>query len=222
MIEKLLPDAVVSAELFGDSVAVLFPEEEAAIANAEDGRRREFTSVRVCARRSLARIGRAPVPLVPGPGGAPGWPPGLVGSMTHCLGYRAAALADAAEVRAVGIDAEPHLPLPAGVEEAIALPSERRRIAELQAAHPLVAWDRLLFSAKESVYKTWFPLMRIWLDFHEARITFRADGTFTARLLVPGPTVDGRTLDTFDGRWLVRDGLAVTAIAVLRPAAADS
>ena len=209
MIEKLLPDAVVSAELFGDSVAVLFPEEEAAIANAADGRRREFTSVRVCARRSLARIGRAPVPLVPGPGGAPGWPPGLVGSMTHCLGYRAAALADAADVRAVGIDAEPHLPLPAGVEEAIALPSERRRIAELHAANPLVAWDRLLFSAKESLYKAWYPSGGRLLGFEEAEIELRPDSSFTARVLAEP---SGAGPDGFTGRWLAGAAHLLTAV----------
>ena len=79
-----------------------------------------------------------------------------------------------------------------------------------------VRWDRLLFSAKESVYKAWFPLTRRWLDFEEAVvIPDPAEGTFTARLLVPGPVVDGRTLTGFPGRWMVDRGLVATAITVL-------
>ena len=41
-----------------------------------------------------------------------------------------------------------------------------------------------------------------------------ADGTFRAALRVPGPVVDGRELASFAGRWVVRDGLVITAIAV--------
>jgi 4'-phosphopantetheinyl transferase EntD len=80
-----------------------------------------------------------------------------------------------------------------------------------------VAWDRVLFSAKESVYKAWFPLMRCWLGFEEACVSIDpADGTFTARLLVDGPVLGGRRLDVFTGSWLVRDGLIVTAVCVYR------
>src|SRR5262249_33599292 len=61
-------------------------------------------------------------------------------------------------------------------------------------------WDRLLFSAKESVYKAWFPLARRWLGFEEADVTLDPAGRFTARLLVPGP-VSG-----FTGRWTVHNG----------------
>ncbi|MBM4608251.1 4'-phosphopantetheinyl transferase, partial [Rhodococcus hoagii] len=40
-------------------------------------------------------------------------------------------------------------------------------------------------------------------------------GTFRSRLLVPGDTTDGGApLASFDGRWIVSDGLIVTAISV--------
>ncbi|NDZ87966.1 4'-phosphopantetheinyl transferase, partial [Streptomyces sp. SID10115] len=64
--------------------AVLFPAEEAVVANAVDKRRKEFTTVRHCARTALARIGVPAAPILPGHRGAPGWPDGVVGSMTHC------------------------------------------------------------------------------------------------------------------------------------------
>ncbi|MER5625854.1 4'-phosphopantetheinyl transferase superfamily protein [Streptosporangium sp. NPDC002544] len=210
MIEKILPPWVASAESFDDPPGVtLFPEEEAVIARAVDKRRREFTTARHCARQALARIGLPPAPILPGERGAPGWPGGVVGAITHCAGYRAAAVSR--DALTVGIDAEPHEPLPDGVLDAVSLEAERAAIARLDGG---VHWDRLLFSAKESVYKAWFPLARRWLGFEEAHLTFDPSGTFTARLLVPGPLVAGRELTGFTGRWLVADGLAVTSIAV--------
>lgn len=83
----------------------------------------------------------------------------------------------------------------------------------LAALQPEVCWDRLVFSAKESVYKAWFPLTRRWLDFEEALLTLDPmNATFTAQLLVPGPVVDGRELTEFSGKWLVGSGFVVTAV----------
>lgn len=218
MIERILHPAVVVVEALTDPVdAKLHPDEEPLVANAVEKRRREFTTVRDCARQAMARLGLPPTAILTGARGAPIWPAGVVGSMTHCDGYRGAALAPATAIASVGVDAEPHAPLPDGVLEAIALPAEQTRTAALRAGDPTICWDRLLFSAKESVYKTWFPLTGRWLDFSEADITFRRDGTFTARLLVPGPVLGGTEVTTFPGRFLVDGGLALTAITLPAP-----
>jgi 4'-phosphopantetheinyl transferase EntD len=213
----MLPPEVAAVEAFGDMLdIVLFPEEEAVLVRAVDKRRREFTTARACARAALATLGLPPAPIVPGLRGAPQWPPGVVGSMTHCAGYRAAAVARDQDVLTLGLDAEPDDRLPEGVLNAIATADERARLCALASAAPEPSWDRLLFSAKESVYKAWFPLTRRWLGFEEAAITINpSDGTFTARLLVPGPVLDGRQLTGFTGRWLARHGLVLTAITVL-------
>ena len=100
----------------------------------------------------------------------------------------------------------------------LALPAERRRLAGLAAADPARCWDRLLFCAKESVYKAWFPLARRWLGFEEADITIDpAAATFTAMLLVPGPAVGGSTVGAFRGNFAVGNGLIVTAVSVPAP-----
>ncbi|MDR7276505.1 4'-phosphopantetheinyl transferase family protein [Catenuloplanes atrovinosus] len=207
MIERLLPPGIAWAETFGDEDCALFPAEEAAIARAVDKRRREFVTARWCARRALATLGLPPSPIVPGERGAPGWPPGVVGAITHCPGYRAAVAARTPAVRSVGVDAELHEPLPDGVLDLVSVPEER---AWLAAAPAGTHWDRLLFSAKESVYKAWFPLARRWLGFEEARLTALPDGTFHADLLVDGPVT------AFSGRWLTADGLILTAIVHTR------
>jgi 4'-phosphopantetheinyl transferase EntD len=215
MLADLFPPAVAAVEVFGDADGVagaplvdapLFEAEAAVVATAVDKRQREFTAVRACARVALDRLGLPPAPILPGVRGAPIWPSGVVGSMTHCEGYRAAALARARDVRSIGIDAEPDRPLPPGVLDLIALDAERVMVDELDGRDG-IHWDRLLFSAKEAVYKAWFPLTQHWLDFQEARITIDPHGgTFAAALLVPSP-VSG-----FTGRWQASQGLVVTAI----------
>ncbi|WP_327370425.1 4'-phosphopantetheinyl transferase family protein [Streptomyces sp. NBC_01217] len=220
MIEKILPSRMAVEEAFSDPPgAVLFPAEEELIRGAVETRRREFTTARHCARRALGSLGIAPAPILKGRRGAPIWPPQTVGSMTHCTGYRAVAVAHRADVLTVGIDAEPHAPLPDDVHETIALATEQRRERELRREHPGIHWDRLLFSAKESVYKAWFPLTQRWLGFEEADIVLHSNGTFTAGLL-PSATEAALAAGSaappsaFNGRWLVADGLVVTAIAV--------
>ena len=216
MLDEIVPPQVVAVEAFDDPDDLqLYPEEQAVLQKAVASRRIEFGTARWCARQALAKLGLPPAPILPGLRGAPGWPAGVVGSMTHCAGYRAAALAHSREVATIGIDAEPHTALPDGVGDVIASHAEQRALAELAGAAPEVFWDKLLFSAKEATYKAWFPLTQRWLGFNDAVIRINAaDGTFTARLLVPGPVLGGHQLTEFSGRWLARDGLVITSIAV--------
>ncbi|GAA2265587.1 4'-phosphopantetheinyl transferase superfamily protein [Streptomyces amakusaensis] len=225
MIEVLLPEGAVASEAFGpDGSGTLYPEEAALIARAVEIRREEFTTVRACARRAMAALGLPPVPVLPGKRNAPQWPAGVVGSMTHCAGYRAAVLARDSDLAMIGIDAEPDRPLPEGVLESIALPSELAWARSGAGAR--VCRDRLLFSAKEAVYKTWYPLLGTELDFGEARLSFLEEsrgkndaggfshGSFTARILRPERGPDGRMVDEFAGRWLSDRGIIVTVITL--------
>jgi 4'-phosphopantetheinyl transferase EntD len=216
MIEKILPAGAVCAEAFDDHEDVaLFPEEEALLVRAVEKRRAEFTTARGCAHRALTALGVPPSPILPGERGAPRWPRGIVGSITHCAGYRGVAVAHASDVLTVGIDAEPDDVLPDGVLDAVSSPGERARLRDLFAVAPGPCWDRLLFSAKESVYKAWFPLTGRWLGFEDADIAFDVvNGTFDARLLVGDAEAGGTPLTGFSGRWLACDGLLLTAIAV--------
>ncbi|MFI1227485.1 MULTISPECIES: 4'-phosphopantetheinyl transferase [unclassified Streptomyces] len=176
MIERLLPADVSCAATRAESVpdAPLFPEEEALIAKSVAKRRNDFATARACARRAMAGLGLPPVAVLHGYRGRPLWPEGIVGSLTHCDGYRAAALARATDVLSLGIDAEPHAPLPTGVRELVTLPAERERIGPaLPEGADEIHWDRVLFSAKESVFKAWYPVTGLELDFTQAELTFQ-------------------------------------------------
>ncbi|GAA2398619.1 4'-phosphopantetheinyl transferase [Streptomyces glaucosporus] len=213
MIRPILPARVAVAETFADVPCRLLPEERAALGDVAEGRRREFATVRHCARRAMGGLGLPPLPLPPGAGGAPRWPDGVVGSMTHCRGYRAAAVARREDARAVGIDAEPHRPLREGVLERISLPGERERLAGLERSAE-VCWDLLLFCAKEAVYKAWYPLTGVRLAFGDVEVLLAArTGTFRAHVVgdgargVAGPVA-------FGGRWTVSGDLAAAAVVV--------
>jgi|tagenome__1003787_1003787.scaffolds.fasta_scaffold20868305_2 4'-phosphopantetheinyl transferase EntD len=217
MIQSLLPSCVVSYEEFTDIPGEApFPGEETVIAQAVAGRRSEFITARRCARRALADLGHPAAPIPSGPRREPLWPAGFTGSITHCAGYRAAAVARLDDLAAIGVDAEPDKPLPPDVETTVASPDERARLRTLDAAMPAVNWPRLLFSAKESVYKAWFPLTGRWLGFSDADLHVDAEaGTFRARLLVDGSRIDGGApLTELHGRFLVRQGLILTAVTV--------
>ncbi|MGX6600951.1 4'-phosphopantetheinyl transferase family protein [Micromonosporaceae bacterium Da 78-11] len=217
MIDDLLPPGVAVAEAFADIPGeAVHPGEEHLVANAVQARRHEFVTARRCAREALAGLGLPPAVIAAGPRREPVWPDGVVGSITHCAGYRGAAVAPRSALAALGIDAEPHAPLPEGVLEAVTVAAERPRLTALAGRHPTICWDRLLFSAKESVYKAWFPLTRRMLGFEEADLTFDlAAGRFTVRLLAPGTRIDGAPpLSRFAGRWTVRNDLVLTAVTV--------
>jgi len=216
MLGEIMPSGVEVAEVFGGDCddRELFPAEADLVAGASAKRRREFTGVRVCARLALARAGVQPAPILPGPSGAPQWPPGIVGSMTHCDGYRAAAVARAEAFAAIGIDAEPHQMLPGAILPRVASESERAALTRLGTVAGEFRWDRILFSAKESVFKAWFPATGRRLGFSDAQVELDVSGSFVAQLLVPGPIVGSRRVGAYDGFWAVGRGLVVTAVAM--------
>ncbi|MDT5107000.1 MAG: hypothetical protein QOI25_4513 [Mycobacterium sp.] len=217
LLSGVLPSVVAAAEMYDDPTDLVpFPEEEPLVARSVAKRRNEFVTVRYCARQALGELGLPPVPILKGDKGEPCWPDGVVGSLTHCEGFRGAVVGRQAEVRSVGIDAEPHDVLPNGVLAAISLPAERTELAGLSGN---LHWDRILFCAKEATYKAWFPLTHRWLGFEDAHVTFTVDGsgaagTFSSAILIDPAAESGPPLTALAGRWSVRDGLALTAIVM--------
>jgi 4'-phosphopantetheinyl transferase EntD len=174
MLETIAPERVAidaRSEFCDDG---LFPEERECLGVVVEKRLREFTTGRACARKALLKLGISPCPIRIGPRREPIWPKGIVGSITHCSGYCAAAVVRSLDLCSIGIDAEENLPLGEGVLEVIASPQERTEIRTLGGSG--LHWDRLLFSAKESVFKAWYHLTNQWLDFSECDILWGPEG----------------------------------------------
>ncbi|MGI9622594.1 MAG: 4'-phosphopantetheinyl transferase family protein [Acidimicrobiales bacterium] len=209
--------------LFSDRVAVeasrdpavdeslLWPEERAAIGQVVSGRWWDWVMGRRCARRAVASLGIEPEPILVGERRQPLWPTPVVGAITHTDGYVAAAVALREDVMAIGVDAEPDQPLPDGVLKRVASSAEREWVDEW--SHPDVEnLDRLLFSAKEAIYKAWYPIARRWLGFEEAEVTIDPDrGRFEARILADGPFV------ALTGTFTSQSGIVLTAVEVPHP-----
>jgi enterobactin synthetase component D / holo-[acyl-carrier protein] synthase len=216
MLDQILPKSTVVAATKCELDGQLFPEEKWIVRSAVEDRCREFVTARVCARAALARLGLPEHQAIPaGSHGDPQWPAGIVGGITHCDGYRAAAVARTKDFATIGIDAEPDKPLVDGVLDAIAVPDELRWVQERVQDTPSISWDRLLFSIKEVVYKAWFPLTARSLGFDDATVVVDpVCQVFLARLHVAGFMLGGTERLSLSGRWLARDGLIVTAIAL--------
>jgi len=211
-IEALFPrDAVVETADSEAWDAPLAPSESVFVARAVPRRRREFAAGRHCARRALARIGAPLAALEVGRHRMPAWPPGIVGSITHTDGFCAAVVARDRDLRGIGIDAERALPLPDGLVSRICTASEIRR-ASADADLDGRPWCRLLFSAKESVFKCVFPEDGRWLEFADVEVELDArDGRFVARLADGMRCIDGRF--AWDSRHLITSAWALRADA---------
>ena len=207
----LLPEFVV-VEVAGDDdwTGVLLPGESAHLSpRAVEGRLREFTAGRVCARRALQHVGIHGEPVLSAPNRAPIWPTGAVGSITHTKDYCAVAVGPVDRLQAVGIDAERRTVLPANIVPSICLPEEIDWCAR-RPDEPW--WPAVHFSAKETVYKMWSPIMGTWLDFHDARLSLDvAAGTFEATILPEKLEQSPGAPAVFRGRFAVEPDLIRTA-----------
>jgi len=218
VLERILPSSVAVVATRSDLDAQLFPDEERVIRRAIERRRREFVTGRACARSALSKLGMPPQSVPADPRGVPVWPEGIVGSITHCAGYRAAAVGKSQALAAVGIDAEPNRELRKGVLNVIASSSEVRWVRRYLHETPGIYWDRLLFCVKEAVYKAWFSITAQDLGFGDVKVEIdRAAQRFSARLEPTSRGAGEFTQSRMSGRWLVADGLIGAAIALEQP-----
>ncbi len=150
----------------GDA-ALLMPQEAISVSARKDRMRDASGAARHVARGLLEREGVSGSPILKTAAGAPLWPNGRVGSLAHDDAYAIAAVASMASFAALGIDVEPAEPLAREVAEIV-------RIADdvLDGVDVIFA-ERLLFAAKEAVYKAVFPRDQVVLGFEDVVIDLR-------------------------------------------------
>jgi 4'-phosphopantetheinyl transferase EntD len=149
----------------GDEHALL-PEEAPAFASSVVKVRRASGAARIVARQLLARLGYRQCALPKAPSGAPIWPTGVVGSLTHDSRVAVAAVGTSRDVGALGIDVEPAEILPSELLDMVATPHERLKIDDDPYG------GRLLFVAKEAVFKAVYPVDQTFLDHHDVQVDF--------------------------------------------------
>lgn len=97
----------------------------------------------------------------------------------------------------------------------VAVEGELEMLAALTRTYPGAQWGRILFSAKESIYKAWYPLTGRWLGFEDVRLMLHPAGNFEAKLSNSGSRAqDGPPLPEFRGRFMMTRDLISTAVTV--------
>ena len=217
MIDELVPSGVcVATGPNEDDETSLHPEEVELARPMGPARRREFAAGRGCARRAIAELGVPGGPVLRGLRRAPAFPSGVVGSITHTGDFCAAAVARADAFAGVGLDAERDEALSERAAARICGPGELAALRALPG-HPPERWAAVVFSAKETLYKAYFPLTGFFIGFRDAVIALfpEADdaGRFEARLLRrDAPDAAGQR--RFAGRYACVAARVITGLAV--------
>ena len=206
LLAELLPPGVDCAlELLppGDAPGPVdfdWDEERAEVQDAVPKRQREYASGRHLARELLVAAGAPDGPLLTGPDRAPLWPKGYTGSISHCDGLCAAAVARTADHASVGIDLEPATPLKPKLWGSILNRSEADRLEVMGERGAMLATAH--FSGKEALYKLIAADFGRFVGFQEVELRFSLmKFTFTAH----GGANDEerRKLATVQGRWRI-------------------
>ncbi len=211
---------IAAQRLFGSGVAVavtnpslrggmLMPAEEPAVARAAPSRRREFAAGRAAARRAIADLDQPNCAIPKGPGGAPVWPPGITGSISHCDTACIAVASQARRFASLGVDVEVAAPLDPVLTDIICSESELVRIARLPARRQALM-ATMIFSAKEAAYKCQFPLTGHLFDFNGFEIGLDLRQRRFTATFATGNQVFPKGY-SIEGRYAITEGLIVTA-----------
>lgn len=213
MFKGLLPSSVAvchaTPEMWETKVK---PDEEARIVKAVDKRKREFRAGRHAARHALDQLNtnfdHSVTCILPGEKRQPLWPENIVGAITHSANQCYAAVALKSEIKSLGIDVEQAIPLQANLLKMICTQEEQNWLSTLSDG---LYWAKLIFSAKESIYKTYFPLCETYLDFLEATLEIdRANQSFKATILVD--ICEKLGTQNLEGRYSITDDFFYTAV----------
>lgn len=154
-------------------------EEECLPEGAVDSRLTTFRMGRAAVRRAFDRLGLEWRPVLSAEDRRPVWPEGVAGSIAHTESTAVALVAPNDRTDGVGVDIE--TPRRAPEIDPFVLAS-----GEIQWVDDLDDSDReaqvlRIFSAKECIYKAFYPRVRSFFGFDAATLT-PASGGFEARL----------------------------------------
>ena len=144
-------------------------------------RRDAFVAGRTAAHAALAELNHDVPAILVGSMRQPLWPAGVAASLSHAGDFAVAVAAPLEHAAGVGIDIELVRPAPE-LWDQVTLPAERRW---LQGMDDDVERDRMLvalFSAKEAIYKAFFPRVGTYFGFEAAALDPAPSG-FTASLV---------------------------------------
>ena len=194
----------------GSVVEDVLPEELEPMAGVHARRLLEFVAGRSLVRQGLRELGVESFVLRSDSNRAPIWPAGISGSITHKPELCVVVVAPLSRVRSIGIDAEPHDELKTELWKSVLDSRETEAVSRLP--DPGVA-ARIIFSAKESIYKCQYPMTRQYLGFHDVHL--EVDWGRRRFACSMPESVVSEVGDTMTGGWCVSAGHIVTAVEFL-------
>ncbi len=205
---------VVCLQNVGDHCDRLYPEELQLIQNAVKKRRKEFSTGRLCAHRALRQLNIESAPLLAGDKREPLWPEGVVGSISHSGTCCVAAVSCDTEIISLGLDVEKRETVKPAIRDLISLPEELEWLGSRK--HDPIAW-KLIFSAKESVYKCLYPVLRQWIGFSQARLKFDFQKQLFTVSLDKALEIPPGLFTRLQGRFLLTEDYIFTSVELLGP-----
>ncbi|KAA2227758.1 4'-phosphopantetheinyl transferase family protein [Pseudomonas brenneri] len=178
-------------------------------------RQAEFLAGRLCARSALQRLeGLDFIPAI-GEDRAPVWPGHISGSITHSTGHAAAIVGHKAQWRGLGMDLENLLSLERAERLAgeILTPDEMQRMAA-GPREQIAQWVTLTFSAKESLFKALYPIVRKRFYFEHAEVVEWSDSGFLRLRLLTDLSSEWCYGKELEGQFAVNEGQLLSLVAV--------
>ena len=176
----------------------LAPLELVQLDKCVDKRKREFAAGRSCARLALGQLGFDNVLLLPDNDRVPRWPEGIVGSISHTDNCCLAVVKKKEKIMGLGVDIECISPTIFEIEKMVCRQNEQQWLATFDNVDSRMKWLTVIFSAKESVYKSLYPSRLEFMGFEDIEIEIDISRhEFVVNFVSvasPVPRVDGRYL----------------------------
>jgi len=195
---------------------LLHPEEEKISASFGSSKRRaEFSLGRYCAHRALSKFELESVPILrTAETREPYWPASVRGSITHSEGFAAAAVGMTKDVSGIGIDLESlSRVVDFNIRRHVCVDKEQEFMESL-TAEQASRYLRIIFSAKESIFKCFFPISQTYLSFQDAAIIIdekKFEFSFVLSKACSGITSAGFQ---HSGRFSIKDDLLLTSVYI--------
>ncbi len=218
MFDSPFPDFIsfyCSQNLNDQEFQLLSEEQAVAESFGSKKRRDEFTLGRICAHKALSRFGlESETILRNSETREPCWPNSVWGSISHSAGFAAVAVGLKKEINGIGIDLESiSSSIDIKISRHVCVASELEWLGSLKIKQARRAL-RIIFSAKESIFKCLYPRTKTYFSFKDAEVSLDDDEKkFSFKILKSFPYKIQQNFPQ-QGRYSEMDKMLLTSVYI--------
>jgi 4'-phosphopantetheinyl transferase EntD len=198
----LVPEqTVIDVSLVTPCGFELHPDERALTGKMAAKRLADFRASRYVASNALSQLGHSDFAILINQQRGPIWPPGIIGSLSHCSEIAVAVAIDDRSIASIGIDVEAYYEMEENLRKLICSEQEMKHLRSIGQPELM---SKIVFSIKEAIYKCLNPLIQQWIDFKDVSIVLdKNKQTYVANL---NSELTARLgCSTISGRWLINE-----------------